>query len=267
MATLTTILTGFSQRFFDASVIGTIICTTLFAETTKFEGRSLLTSYVPIIGIAAVAGMVLCVPFMFASFIMDIGFVLPSPRSGHGKTTEFNLGSISKRGEEIACKAGLDGKLVFKVKKDVGIAYSIMLGKKIIIGEELFAGKENTDNLDAIIAHEIIHLTPGNYAIRSARLLLYLAPFMLLFYWERLLPEAALLPYLFAMMVYPMKQASHWSEYDADEGSARLVGPEKIVSALSELRRTHGDNDSFTHPSFTKRIKRIQRKFHVSEQG
>jgi len=126
--------------------------------------------------------------------------------------------------------------------------------------------KEDTDGLDAIIAHEVIHLTPGNYAMRSARLLVYLTPFMLLFYWERLLPEAALLPYLFAMMVYPMKQASHWSEYDADAGSAHLVGPEKIVSALSELRRTHGDNDSFTHPSFTKRIKRIQRKFHMSEQ-
>jgi len=141
VATLTTTLASFSQRFFDASVIGTIICTTLFAETNKFGGRSLLTSYVSIMGIAAIAGMILCVPFMFASFIMDIGFVLPSPRSGHRKTTEFNLGSISKRGEEIARKAGLDGKLVFKVKKDVGIAYSTMLGKKIIIGEELFAGK------------------------------------------------------------------------------------------------------------------------------
>lgn len=126
--------------------------------------------------------------------------------------------------------------------------------------------KNNTDDLDAIMAHEVIHLTPGNYAMRSARLLVYLAPFMLLFYWERFLPESALLPYLFAMMVYPMKQASHWSEYDADEGSAHLVGPEKIVSALFELRRTHGDSDSFTHPSFTKRIRRIQRKYNLSKQ-
>lgn len=142
MANWTKTLAGSSQRIFDASVIGTIICTTLFAETTKFGGRSLLTSYLPIIGIAAIVGMILCIPFMFASFIMDMGFVLPSPRSRHRKKPEFNLGSISERGEEIAQKAGLNGKLVFKVKKDEGIAYSLALRKRIVIGEELFAGKK-----------------------------------------------------------------------------------------------------------------------------
>ena len=50
-----------------------------------------------------------------------------------------------------------------------------------------------------------------------------------------------------------------WSlEYSADAEAARRLGSEPIVVSLEKLRETNYDGASFTHPSLTKRIKKIR---------
>ncbi len=250
---LSSALLRLGYRALNAIVIGTIISVTILAEAAQHTFPSWIT--VPLV-LAGAAGVLIFIPLLAYGFAYEFGTPIVSLLMSRKPTLESN--ELTSRGEELARHLGLKARVKFRLKQGMNNAYSIPFGKRVVVGESLLS---SPGERDATVAHELIHLTRSNYWNRLLTFAVYALPVFPLFWRESWLSLAILYPYTFALMVYPMKYAFYWGEYDADERGASLTSPEDMIAVLLHLIELHGDHGSFTHPSTSKRIRRLQKRF------
>ncbi len=250
---LSATLLQLGYRALNVVVIGTIGCVTVLAESVQHTFPDWII--VPLI-LSSAAGVVIFIPLLAVGFAHEFGSPIFSLLLS--KKPTFESKELTKRGEELAKQLGLKAKIKFRVRPGIDNAYSTVLGNNVVIGESF---TKSQGECDATTGHELVHLSRHNYRNKMLRLALY-ALFAVPFLWrESWLNPVILLPYTFALLVYPMKYAFYWGEYNADEGGAVLTSPEDMIATLLHIKESHGDHNSFTHPSPSKRIRQLQKKF------
>lgn len=130
---------------------------------------------------------------------------------------------------------------------------SIVLGQSVV--EEF--GKEDREG---ILGHEFGH-KKGHHQVKRALLFLLAAP---LFVYLVQLPFPIFINWLivFAAIGLVVPLVSWPFEYRADAIAAKYVGGQKVIDALLKLAASASidiNRDSYTHPSISRRIKRLQR--------
>ncbi len=241
----------FGYKLLRILVLGTIISVTGFAELIRsrlywhlpFPFQTVLLYTALGFGIYLVLG-----------FAVDLGGPILSLLLS--RRPEFESLDLTRRGEEIVRRAGVRSRFRFRLKRGIETAYST-IRKKVVIDEELAVDGPG----DFILGHEVTHQIAGHTRGKIIRFVLYSLPAFGMAWYEGWLPATILIPYSLALIVYPMKSALHWSEYDADEGGAWLSGQENGIQTLMTLMKKHGDYESFTHPRPSKRIQELQKKF------
>lgn len=132
---------------------------------------------------------------------------------------------------------------------------------RVRIGCTILCGLDDIA-LKGVIAHELAHLKRRHFL----RLLAFLLPLLLLFpallvylcFWEPLTAFVlTLLTVTIGILVYSL--VSWRQEYEADAVAAEYVGPTDMAHALEQAARLmYRPGDTLTHPSFRKRISRLQ---------
>ena len=246
-------LLRFGFRLLSLLAIGTIISVTVLAESIRSRLYGALPFPLPTILLYTALGFGI---YLVMGFAVDMGGTVFS--LFFSRIPEFESHDLTRRGEELVRRAGLRNGFRFRLKRGIETAYSTPW-KKVVIDEDLAMTNEGQG--DAIVGHELTHQVPSHARIKMLRFLVYSIPSFALIYYEALLPLTVSIPYTLALVLYPMKWAFHWGEYDADEGGARLAGQENMIGALIGLEAQLGDHESFTHPRFSKRIRKLQKKF------
>jgi len=120
--------------------------------------------------------------------------------------------------------------------------------------------------LRGVVAHEVGHARaghPGLILIMLGGLCLLMVNPMLVSDFESAGPltQTALAGILFGAGFFGFRAIAHRFEFEADKMAAdALGGAQPCISALSrvaEIHPTHGDRNSFRHPSYSRRIRRL----------
>ncbi len=243
----------FGYRVLRILVVGTVISVTVFAESIRSRFYFHLPFPMPTILLYTALGFGI---YLIMGFAVDMGGTALSLL--FSRIPELESSDLTRRGEELVRRAGLRNGFRFRLKKGLETAYSTPR-RKVVIDEDL--AMINIGQGDAILGHEITHQVSSHGRLKMLRFLVYSIPSFALIFYEGWLPLTVSIPYTLALVMYPMKWAFHWGEYDADEGGAWLAGQENMVGALMTLEAENGDYESFTHPRFSKRIRKIQKEF------
>ncbi len=241
----------FGNRALTVLAVGTIISVTAWAESLQRTFPGAVT--IPILLVSA-GGVLTFIPLFAAGFVEEFG--TPIAKLFFTRRKIYGSKDLTIRGEALAKRMGIKKRITFKVRRGLKTAYSI--GKSVVIGEVFVKVPGESE---AVTGHELTHLTRYNYWGRVSRLFLYFSPGFVLLWREAWLPLQVLYPYALALALFPLKWSFHWGEYHADEGGARVTSPETMIAVLLHLKDMHGDDGSFTHPSISKRIRRLQKKF------
>jgi len=243
----------FGYKLLRILVVGTIISVTVFAESIRSQFYLHLPFPIPTILLYTSLGFGI---YLVMGFAVDMGGTALSLL--FSRIPELESSDLTQRGEELVRRAGLRNRFRFRLKIGLQSAYSTPR-KKVVIDQDL--AMTNVGQGDAILGHEITHQVPSHAREKMLRFLIYSIPSFALIFYEGWLPLTVSFPYTLALVMYPMKWAFHWGEYNADEGGAWLAGQENMIGALIALQIENGDYDSFTHPRFSKRIRKLQKKF------
>ncbi len=136
---------------------------------------------------------------------------------------------------------------------------AVLQDGKIILGQPIVE-EFDKEIREGILGHELGH-RKGNHWIKRALLLLLATP---LFCYLAILPFPWYVNYLllFAAMGLIMPLISWPFEYQADTIAAKYVGKEKVIWGLMKLATSANmdiNQDSYTHPSIARRIRRLQK--------
>jgi Zn-dependent protease with chaperone function len=178
--------------------------------------------------------------------------------SGAGRT--YSLGLI----EELSNLARtmsvpLEGEDVLKVAPQ-WVNAGATIGGKIILGQ-IVADEFDRDARRGILAHELAHLK-AKHSMRSFAVL-FLASIPVLSFISLLhLPGIVNLLLMFSAYGLIVPMVSWRFEYDADATATTFVGIEPMIKGLrkiAQVRNTDVRCDTYSHPSISSRISRLQK--------
>jgi Zn-dependent protease with chaperone function len=149
-----------------------------------------------------------------------------------------------------------DVKVYVTTNPAVKSAFTNLFTKCVYIPQhwlQKFPSKE----ISSIVAHELGHLIEKRSSVLKLLLPISLVNSLGLFLYRFTLPLIASTT-LTALSLILMSLVSRHNELRADSWSAKLCGPEGIISVLEQLKAEGKRNyGSETHPSLTKRIRRL----------
>jgi len=215
--------------------------------------------------------------------IIVAGFVLPGVLLGlvivvlelhsTNKARELTNSEILEALKQIEDKLNIhiEGLYIISEKESEGDinAYQTGLRKfKIFVTEKLLKTL-NTEELIGVLAHEVAHASRKHtlkiFMLGIAAIIVEIV--LLMFFLYRMRPVEAIMLTGVALSilekVYLALQRRF--EYEADLTGAKVVGKDVMISALRKLSALCGDKKSklyeiySDHPSFEKRIKRLQK--------
>jgi len=154
-------------------------------------------------------------------------------------------------------------------------AYQMGLRKfKIFVTEKLLKTL-NTEELIGVLAHEVAHASRKHtlkiFTLGIAAIIVEIV--LLMFFLHRMRPVEAIIftGFILSILEKVYLALQRRFEYEADLTGAKVVGKDVMISALRKLSALCGDKKSklyeiySDHPSFEKRIKRLQ-KMNISSQ-
>lgn len=192
------------------------------------------------------------------SFILRIILIIVFRKRTVSLDVRERLGKV---GPETLQRMGLNLKVRFLVLRRSSNAYN---GKNRILVGEKFLQQSTDDEVRGIIGHEIEHIVKKDNMIKQ---LWTLIPSLTLGITLGLLiglshgqAESAFVPLMTGIGALLLSGIPlNWRiEYRADRFAAQHLGTDLVVRALSRLKTTHFDGFSFTHPSLSRRIRRLQ---------
>lgn len=141
------------------------------------------------------------------------------------------------------------------------LGWKVHFRGRVCIGCTILCGLDNIA-LKGIIAHELAHLKEKHFLRFLAFLLLFLLLFfaVLVYLYVSKSTTAFLLTLLTVTIEILVYSLVSWrQEYEADAVAAKYVGPKDMAHALEQVARLmYRPGDTLTHPSFKKRISRLQ---------
>jgi Zn-dependent protease with chaperone function len=166
----------------------------------------------------------------------------------------------------LSRRAGVEVKEFGIVKADT--AY--VMGKSLVLGIDLLK-KLIFDERQAVVAHELGHMKRRHVVVRSVWVVLLFTVLMLswsklcspIFFSESItqivltvMLNISVLAFVFLVMI----PINWYIELDADRFAAKLVGKERIKSALLKFANGKSfEEPSETHPSIAERVKHIEK--------
>jgi Zn-dependent protease with chaperone function len=137
------------------------------------------------------------------------------------------------------------------------LGWKVHFRGRVCIGCTILCGLDNIA-LKGIIAHELAHLKEKHFLRFLAFLLLFFA--VLVYLYVSKSTTACLLTLLTVTIEILVYSLVSWrQEYEADAVAAKYVGPKDMAHALEQVARLmYRPGDTLTHPSFKKRISRLQ---------
>jgi len=110
--------------------------------------------------------------------------------------------------------------------------------------------------LEGVLAHELAHFKRRHLA-KALLSLLAFVPMSVHGFVSESMPLILVLP-SFAVFGFVISVVSWHNEYEADAVAAEYVGKEQMAYALEQVAQLlHKRRDSFTHPSFRRRVSRL----------
>jgi len=139
---------------------------------------------------------------------------------------------------------------------------------KVILGQPI-AEEFDKDARKGILAHELAHLK-AKHPVKSAGILL-LTSIPVIFLVSFLhLPGIVNLILVFSAYGLILPMVSWYFEYEADAVAASFVGCQPVMKGLGKLadvKKTNIKQDTYSHPSISKRIIRLQRQCTTIDAG
>lgn len=202
-------------------------------------------------------GMV-CIPFM--EYIASVPLSVKLREKIRDAKLIYSFGLVEEV-SHIAQKMGLKLKNDYRQLKYINgwVNAGIMADGSIIVGSPVLDALTR-DNREGIFGHELGHRKGRHHLKRSFLLFMTLPLFLYLFYLPFPIYINLLMIFAAARLITPL--ISWPFEYDADKIAAKHIGPENVIDGLVKLATLAHINinaDSFTHPSISKRIKRLQK--------
>jgi hypothetical protein len=177
--------------------------------------------------------------------------------SGAGRAYSFGLiEELSNLAKTIG--VCLKGEDVLKVAPQWVNAGATIEGK-IILGQ-IVADEFDKEARRGILAHELAHLK-GKHSMRSLAILLLASIPTLLFISLLHLPGIVNLLLVFSSYGLILPIVSWCFEYEADAIAATFVGINPVIKGLrklAEVKHTDLRRDTYSHPSISNRISRLQ---------
>jgi Zn-dependent protease with chaperone function len=131
---------------------------------------------------------------------------------------------------------------------------------RIVLGQAV-AEEFDREARRGILAHELAHLK-ANHPLKSAGVL-FLTSLPILFLISFLqLPSLVNLLLVFSTYGLILPAVSWHFEYEADTIAAKFVGSQSVIKGLGKLaeaKRTNIKRDTYSHPSTSNRIARLQK--------
>ena len=129
---------------------------------------------------------------------------------------------------------------------------------RIIIGGALIE-KLDSLALQAVFAHELAHLKSKHYLKYFVISMIIIMGILI---YQSFFPAiSGIMTFILALaaIILSFSYISWYFEYEADTVAKKYVGKEAVISELEDFKRIMDkDNDSFTHPSFSKRITKLK---------
>ncbi len=164
---------------------------------------------------------------------------------------------LQKLGVDTLTRMRIDRSIGFSVAKKSTLAFAVR--DRIYVGEQLLQTGPD-DEVVGVIAHEMGHILTNNvFLIRRIMFWLRVIVFLLVLYLVAQ-SDAGLVLGVTALVAFTLARIPlNWrQEYTADVEASKRLGPGPIVVSLEKLKETNYDGASFTHPSLSKRIRRLQ---------
>jgi len=178
--------------------------------------------------------------------------------SGAGRTYSFGLiEELSNLARTMG--VSLEGEDVLKVAPHWVNAGATIEGK-IILGQ-IVADEFDRYARRGILAHELAHLK-AKHSMRSFAVLFLASIPVLLFISLLHLPGIVNLLLMFSAYGLLLPNVSWRSEYEADAIAAAFVGIHPVIKGLrklAEAKHTDFTRDTYSHPSISNRISRLQK--------
>jgi len=144
-------------------------------------------------------------------------------------------------------------------------------GGIVIIGYTILCGLDNIA-LKGVLAHELAHIKKRHFAIIF---LVFLPVFIPMFVYGFVSKSWLIIPILlifiisFIIWIPVLSKISHRQEYEADAIAAEYAGGEKSMAYALEQAAKFIDRpgDTLSHPSFEKRIARLDTRRRLKEES
>jgi Zn-dependent protease with chaperone function len=161
---------------------------------------------------------------------------------------------------QITQKMGLRIKNDYRQLKYINDWFNaaIMTDGSIVVGSPVL-DELTKEYREGIFGHELGHRKGKHHLKRFFLLLSTLPLFLYLIYLPFPIYINLLMLFAAARLITPL--ISWLFEYDADKIAAKCIGPENVINGLMKLATlAHIDinADTFTHPSISRRIKKLQ---------
>jgi Zn-dependent protease with chaperone function len=202
-----------------------------------------------------VLGMCVCLPLFF-KWMMPISSRLPP--------------GVAADIRETASTLGFSPRAVLSMDTGHRVANAAMVGAlpwpRFLVLTDGIMSLLDLQALKGVVAHEVGHARaghPGLILLIVGGLCLLLINPMLIADFESagILTQATLGGILFGAGFFGFRAVAHRFEFEADKMAAdALGGAEPCISALSRVasvHQQHGDRNSFRHPSYSRRIRRL----------
>lgn len=166
------------------------------------------------------------------------------------------LDRLQRLGVETLTRMKIDRPIGLSVYKKSSLAFA---GKnRIYVGDQLLQTAPD-DEITGLIAHEMGHLLRSSSIIRRLIFWIRVIVFLIVLY-EAGQSEAGVILGVTALNLFSLARIPlNWRwEYGADEEAAKRLGSSAMLVSLEKLRETNYDGLSFTHPSLSNRIRRIE---------
>ncbi len=171
---------------------------------------------------------------------------------------------------ETASSLGFSPRAVLSMDTGHRVANAAMVGAlpwpRFLVLTDGIMSLLDLQALRGVVAHEVGHARaghPGLILLIVGGLCLLLINPMLIADFESagLFTQAALAGLIFGAGFFGFRAVAHRFEFEADKMAAdALGGAQPCISALSrvaEVHPQHGDRNSFRHPSYSRRIRRL----------
>ena len=160
--------------------------------------------------------------------------------------------SLPKDYDELTKKINV--KIKFGVRENLDNVFCQPFRKAVVVGKN-FMRKLNSEQQLAVLAHECAHIKKKHHLKSMIFLTLSLFFFLPLLELPIVMSAIALLAYIFVSSV----PISWRNEFEADRIAAEFVGKETVISTLLAIStEKNRDETSESHPSITKRIKKLK---------